>query len=124
MEQSLRNVHVRLYKPFSGLLTIVLWLLSVGIAIAQIVVVRELVMRLYTFALTLSGAVLDVHGTEFWAGVSLQNFLVVLLAMGVVAFAVATGEYHAKRVGTPRSWRLFAWTYLTQLLIFAIAYFV
>lgn len=120
----MRNVHVRLYKPVAGLITIVLWLVSVGIAIAQIVVVRELVMRLYTFALTLSGAILDVHGTEFWAGVTLQNFLVVLLAMGVVAFAVATGEYHAKRVGTERSWRLFAWTYLTQLLISAIAYFV
>ncbi|MFZ4659212.1 MAG: hypothetical protein ACOYNY_19520 [Caldilineaceae bacterium] len=120
----MRNVHVRLYKPIAGLLAIALWVISVAIAIAQIVVIRELVMRLYTFVLTLSGAVLDVHGAEFWAGVSLQNFLVVLLAMGVVAFVVATGEYHAKRVGTERSWRLFAWTYLTQLLIFAIAYFV
>lgn len=120
----MRNVHVRLYKPLTGLLTIALWLLSVGIAIAQIVVVRELVMRLYAFVLTLSGAVLDVHGTEFWAGVTLQNFLVLLLAIGVMIFAVATGEYHAKRIGTQRSWRLFAWTYLTQLLIFAIAYFV
>ena len=85
----MRNVHVRLYKPIAGLLAISLWVISVAIAIAQIVVIRELVMRLYTFVLTLSGAVLDVHGAEFWAGVSLQNFLVVLLAMGVVAFVVA-----------------------------------
>lgn len=117
------NTEVKLYKPVAGLLAVVLWLLSVGIAIVQIVVIRELVMRLYAYVLERSGAILDVHGTEFWAGVTLQNFLVVLLAIVVMAFAVATGEYHAKRVGTRQSWRLFVWTYMVQFTIFSIAYF-
>jgi hypothetical protein len=111
-------------KAASGLLATVLWIAAVVIAIAEIVMMRELLMRLYTWVLVRSGAVLDVYGTEFWAGVNLRNWIVVLLAIGVLVFAVATGEYHARHVGTRASWMLFAWTFLVQLLVFTIAYFV
>ncbi len=107
-----------------GLIAIFLWGSSVIIAIAEIIVVRDLIMQLYALLLTWRGAVLDLHGTEFWAGVSLQNCVVLILAIGVLVFAVATGEYHARHVGTGFSRRLFAWTFIIEGSLFAITYFV
>lgn len=108
----------------AGLVALALWLVSVGLAIGQIIIVRELIMSVYAFYLNLSGAVLDIHGTEFWAGVTLRNFIVLFLAIGVVIFAVATGEYHARHVGTRQSWKIFAWTFVVQFTILVLGYFI
>ena len=48
--------------------------------------------------------------------------MVFLLGVGFLIFIIATSEYHRKRVGTPESWRLFAWTLAVEVSITILYY--
>jgi hypothetical protein len=113
-----------LWKIPVGWLAALLWLASVALAMVEIVVVRELVMRFYALLVNWINPAAQRYGPEFWSALSLRNFVVLILALLVLIFAVATGEYHARRVGTRSSWKLFAWSFGVELAILLLAYFI
>jgi hypothetical protein len=106
-----------------GLLAVILWLLSVGGAIVAIVFVRDLVLLIFALIVSRGGQNLQRLDNAFWSGAILSNVSVLILAVAVVIFAVATGEYHSRHVGTRQSWKVFGWTFAVELAIFLLAYF-
>lgn len=91
---------------FNQVITLVLWLASIALLIADIYFVRELFFVVYArFARDAAVALL-------WG-----NVIVVAAAILVVGFIIASGEYHRKHHGKPGSWRLFAWTFGVGLAI-------
>ena len=105
----------------SGGLAVMLWLVSIGIALYQIVLVRNAFLALYVWLATRGSAAPGQLGGSYEFVVFLGQIITIILAIAVVGVVVGTGEYHAKHVGERRSWRLFGWTFAIQFLIFAIA---
>lgn len=90
-----------------------LWLTTIALGIADVYFVREIFFGLYARL-----------SKENRPAVFLGDILVVLAAIGVVAFIVISTEYHRKRFGKHESWDLFAWTLVVELAIPFIAVFV
>ena len=121
MLSALRHLLTRV--SVGGIATI-LWLVSVVVAIYEIMVVRDLLLRLYAWMRTGGQATGRAFGPDYWTSVSISNFTVLILAVLVVAVVVGTGEFHARNAGTRRSWKLFGWTFGIELLILVVAFFI
>jgi hypothetical protein len=106
----------------AGWLAGILWLVTVAIAIVEIVSVRDLVLRGYAWAVSWADPTRQPYDDAFWGGVTLSNLVVLLAAVVVVILAVGSGEYHAKHVGTRSSWLLFAWVFAIELAIFLLGW--
>ncbi len=91
---------------FNRVVTLLLWLASIALLIADIYFVRELFFVIYARLST------DAAVALLWG-----NIIVVVAAILAVGFIIASGEYHRKHHGKPRSWRLFAWTFGVGLAI-------
>lgn len=89
---------------------VILWLMTAALGMADVYFVREIFFAIFV---RLSK---DNAPALFWGDV-----LVVLAAIGFVAFLIASGEYHRKHVGERSSWRLFAWSLAVGLAIPIIA---
>ena len=88
------------------MVTLVLWLASIALSIADIYFLRELFFAIYArFSRDAAAALL-------WG-----NVIVIVAAVLAVGFIIASGEYHRKHNGKPRSWRLLAWTFGIGLAI-------
>jgi hypothetical protein len=94
---------------FSAILAIILWLLSFGLGLEDIYAAKELVTLL-----VLSQAKDLAVATN--AGLS----SVYILGLAYLVFIIASTEFHVKHYGTPRSWRLFAWTFGVEILIYIL----
>jgi hypothetical protein len=90
-----------------------LWLTTIALGIVDIYFVREIFFALYARFLR-----------ERQPAILFGDVLVVLAAIGLVAFIVISTEYHRKRFGQHPSWDLFAWTLVVELAIPFIAVFV
>lgn len=95
---------------FNRVVTLVLWLASIALLIADIYFLRELFFAIYARFST------DAAVALLWG-----NIIVMVAAVVAVGFIIASGEYHRKHHGKPRSWRLFAWTFGIGLAIPALA---
>ncbi len=89
---------------------VILWLVTAALGLADVYFVRELFFAVY------ARLAKDNAPALFWG-----DMLVVLAAVGFVAFLIASGEYHRKHVGERKSWRLFAWSLAVMLAIPIIA---
>ena len=105
-----------------GSLAVLLWLLSVVVALYEIVPVRNALLSLYAWIATRGSAVPGQLASSYESAVFFGHIITIILAFVVVGVAVGAGEYHAKHVGDRRSWRLFAWIFGIELLIFTITY--
>ena len=50
--------------------------------------------------------------------------MVIPLAFLWIAAVIGCGEYHYRRFGQPRSWRLFGWVIAVELSILVLALFI
>lgn len=91
-------------------LAFILWLVSVVVALLQIVVVQRMLLRIY-----------GRLGGGYWSGVVLRDASLVVLGILWLALVIFTAEYHWKRVGQRASWRLFAWVFGVEAAILAVA---
>lgn len=91
-------------------LAFILWLVSVVVALWQIVIVQRLLLRIY-----------GRLGGGYWSGVVLRDASVIVLGILWLALVIFTAEYHWKRVGQRTSWRLFAWVFGVEAAILAVA---
>ncbi len=97
-------------KRLAGL---ALWLTTIILGIADVYFVREIFFALYARV-----------SRETRPAVLFGDLLVVLAAIGLMAFIVISTEYHRKRFCKHESWDLFAWTLVVELAIPFIATFV
>ncbi len=92
---------------------VVLWLATVALGIVDVYYVREIFFGVYARL-----------SREARSALLIGDILVVLAAIGFVAFIVISTEYHRKRFGKHESWNLFAWSLVVELAIPFIAVFV
>lgn len=88
-------------KAGLGILAILLWLVCFALALEDIYMVTVRINE-----------VLDVG-----------QVIVYAVAFVYLIFIVAATEYHFKHFATPKSWRLFAWTFGVEILIYLICIF-
>lgn len=94
---------------FSATLAIILWLLSFGLGLEDIYAAKELT----TFYMMRQGSTLtEASNSSLW--------IVYILGLAFLVFIIASTEYHVKHYGTPKSWRLFAWTFAVEILIYIL----
>jgi hypothetical protein len=95
------------------LAALALWLTTIGLGIVDIYFVREIFFALYARV-----------SREYRPAVLWGNIIVVLAALALVGFIVASTEYHRKRLCQHASWDLFTRTLVVELAIPFIAVFV
>lgn len=95
----------------SGILAIILWLVTFGLGLQSIYTVKELYLLI---TMRLGGNM--VTAEEYALG------LIFVLALAFLIFIIASTEYHLKRVGKPESWRLFAWTLGVEIGLLILYY--
>ena len=93
----------------SGIVAIILWFLSFGLGLEDIYAIKELI-SLLILSRTRD---LPVATNAGLASVYIVGLLFLI-------FIIISTEFHAKNYGTPRSWRLFAWTFGIEILIYLI----
>jgi hypothetical protein len=110
----------QLGKVGVSVVAFVLWATTAVLGLVEIVVVREMVQRVFArfFADDLA------FGGDYWGSVALGQFTVIFLAIVWLGLVVGGGEYHMKHLGKPKSWRLFARTVAVQLSILVLALFI
>lgn len=91
-------------------LAFLLWLVSIIIAFLQIVIVQQLLLRIYALL-----------GGDYWWGVVLRDASVIVLGIAWLGLAIFTAEYHWKHIGQRASWRLFVWVLGVEAAILAVA---
>jgi hypothetical protein len=90
----------------SRALAFILWIGTAIIGLQVIVVILDLILWLSARGFSTNIAVIGI-----WP-----------LGIAWIALVVGGGEYHYRNVGQRRSWRLFGWTVVIQLLILVLPY--
>lgn len=86
-----------------------LWLTTVVVGLVEVYFMRQAFFRVASRA-----------GVSASAGLLGADVLLLVLALVWVVFTYATGEFHRKHAGEPRSWQLFGWTVVTQAVLFVL----
>jgi hypothetical protein len=90
-------------------IALVLWLITVGLGLLDIYVVYQVAQ------------VIGLNAGSERRVIEITGYCALLiLGLLFVAFVIGTAEYHRKRVGQRRSWRLFTITIVVQVLILLI----
>ena len=93
----------------STILAIILWFLTFGLGLEDIYAIKEL-----TSLLVLSRTKdLNVATTAGLTSVFISGLIYLI-------FFILSTEFHGKNFGTPRSWRLFAWTFVVEIGIYIL----
>ena len=108
-----------------------LWLVTAALGLWEIIVVRDMVLRIYARAVSPTSTASapsfwnpSTYGDSYWTGAALGNWVVFLMAVLWIVVAVGFGEYHYRHAGQPRSWRLFSWTIGIELFILVLAFLI
>jgi hypothetical protein len=107
-------------KIGASLAAFLLWAASAVLGLWEIWIVREMMLRVYVRF----WAGDKLSGNDYWLSVGLGNWLVFILAVVWIGVVIGGGEYHAKHVGQPKSWKLFARTIGVQVAILVLALFI
>ena len=90
-----------------------LWLVTAGLGLEAIYDIKEI---FYLIVANLGGS---IQKAEVFVP-PLMFFLGILY----LGFIIVSTEYHLKRIGSKKSWRLFGWTIAVEVSLFIIYYFV
>ena len=107
-------------RTWSGVLALALWAGTAAAGLAAIATILDVALRVYAAFWGDYG----FYGSDYRGALALRNFLVFPLALLWLAMVVGGGEYHYKKFGQPKSWRLFARTIAVEVSIFALALFI
>jgi len=103
-----------------GMITFILWATTAIIGLLEINIIIEMMLRVYAGLWGDYG----IYGSDYWGAVVIRNLLVILLGLSWIALFIGGGEYHAKKMGQPKSWKLFGWTIAVELSILALALYI
>lgn len=96
-----------------SVLAFILWAATAALGLWEIVVIREMLLRVYAR-----------FWSDYWSAAALRNWTVLVLGLVWIVVVIGGGEYHYRRLGQRRSWRLFGWTIAGELAILVLAYSV
>ena len=101
-------------------LGVILWAVTSVLAFLEILIVREIVLRIYVHFAATGGSYERAYGGGVLLGVGAA------MTMGVVCVGIVIGggEYHFRNFGQPKSWRLFGWTIAAEVAILVLALFI
>jgi hypothetical protein len=116
----MERVTSRLGRVGTGVLTVMLWLLTAFLGLWEIVVIQKMVLRVYSRLFADGSA----SGHDYWGSVALGNWLVLILGVIWIATVIGLGEYYYKHFGEPESWKWFGRVIGAQLAILVLAFFV
>ena len=105
------NVQPQPRPAWSGLLAVVLWLVSFVLGLQSI---YDLMQIISVLGLAMGSSVETTQAA--------LPLLIFFLALLLLIFLIWSTEYHTKRVGKPESWRLFGWTIAFELSIILLSY--
>ncbi len=105
------NKSVNARQIATAILAIFLWLLTVGLGLEGIYVLKEIY---YLISVRLGGS---IQRAEVFVPV-----LMVFLGLFYLGFIVVSTEYHRKKFGHYESWRLFGWTIAAEVSLLIIYY--
>jgi len=111
---------LQLKTTLLGLFVFALWLGTAVVGLLEINTVLTIATRVYAQFWGDYG----FYGSDYYAGVALRQFLVLPLAFLWIAAVIGCGEYHYRRFGQPRSWKLFSWVIAVELSILVLALFI
>ncbi len=111
---------LRSSRIWSGVLAFVLWAGTAALGFVAISTVLDTALRVYAVFWGDYG----FYGSDYRGALALRNFIVFSLAGLWLAMVVGGGEYHYKKFGQPKSWRLFARTIAVEVSIFVLALFI
>lgn len=111
-------------SKLAGALSVLLWLVSVAVAIFELIPVRDALLLLYGWIVSWGATDLATLYDSYWSSVFIGQILTIVLAIVVLALAVFVGEYQAKHGATPKIWRLFAWIFGVEALIFLLLFLI
>ena len=94
---------------FSAIAAIVLWFLSFGLGLEDIYAIKELITLAF---LSLSKDLAQATNAGLMT--------VYITGLAYLVFLIASTEYHSKHYSTPKSWRLFAWTFGVEIGIYIL----
>ena len=95
----------------SWVMAAVLWLITAVLGLEGIYLAKEIFYLIYV---SLGGSVARAE--------TFVPVLVFFLALAYLVFIIGTTEYHLKRVGQARSWRLFGWTLAVEVSLVILYY--
>jgi len=103
-----------------GTMAFTLWAATAVIGLLEINIIVELVLRTYARFWADYG----IYGSDYWGGVVIRQALLILLGLSWIALVIGGGEYHAKKLGQPKSWKLFGRTLAVELAILALTFYI
>jgi len=105
------NAQPNMRKVATTSLAVFLWLVTVGLGLAAILAIRDLISLIFV---GLGGSLETIE--------AFAQCLVIILGLVFLTFVISTGEYHYKRIGQPKSWRLFGWTIAVEVSLQVLYY--
>ena len=103
----------RRFKPrkvVTGMLAFLLWLGTIAVGLYQLVIIREMLMRVCTY-----------FQSAYWTAVVIGQWSVYILSLVWIMFTIGTGEYHYRHYGRRHSWAMFGWTLGVEAVILLLA---
>lgn len=101
------------------LITAVLWLITAVVAFWEVLLIRNIAVGLYLrYAVTNPNLTQQLMDGQVGLISLISAFAGAIVAIAVV---MAGAEFHYWHVGRPKSWRLFAYVFSFQLVVFILA---
>jgi hypothetical protein len=116
----MERVTARLGKVGTGVLVAILWLVSAVLGLWEIFIIRGMVLRIYSRLFVGE----STSGHEYWGGVTLGNWLVLILGVVWIATTIGLGEYYYKHHGEPNSWRWLGRVLGVEVAVLVLALFI
>jgi hypothetical protein len=114
---------MKMKKVSLAVIVLSIWLLSAAIGVWEILLVREMVLRLMARFVSISAS-----GYEAFRQINTANSvgiaLVLILAVIWIAAFIGSAEYHYRRLGQPSSWKLLSSTVAVEIGILLLVLFV
>ncbi|MBI2941472.1 MAG: hypothetical protein HYY04_13650 [Chloroflexi bacterium] len=95
-----------------GSLALVLWVATAAVGLAEILTVADILVRLATR--------LGVKGDSTsgaYTLITISRCAIVVFGVVWLAFVIASADYHYRRLGQRRSWKVFGWTIVVEATI-------
>ena len=94
-----------------GLLTLLLWVISVAFSLYVMLEFRQMVLRVYAACCA----------DDRWGFQVFRQWSTIFLVGVWLAFTVITGEYHYQHQRKESSWKVFKWSFMGLLIVLAVA---
>lgn len=106
-------------RTLQGVFVLALWLIIAVLGLMEINTVLAIAVRVYAQF----WGDLGFYGSIFIPN-AIRQFLVVPLALALIAAVIGSGEYAYRNFGKPGAFRVFGWVIAVELTILVLAFYI